>query len=324
MKSFYPAFFAVFTFMAHPLLSQSATSTTPAEDISKDGNLEANDTEITILINSSFVIIEDLEIYNITDSSNAAEKTNVKRTKIQKSGPPSCRKFSISEKYKMLEGIGGRNQLYMAETPDEASRGFVQPSLSFMPKAKSFSDTVDQNDNSPFCNEECQVIKKTLEDALEKRRRTKPLARAPADLGILFKDTGPMEVDEGRTKNNGRCALETFVPLGNCTEPGDEVSWAHEQLCSMCRGIYMLSDNCFPTFFNSVLCNQRETGCIFDNFSDKAHGICRPETLALRVLRNRGDPECEDWAVEQIELPVACQCLLSKGSWLRSQPPKEL
>ncbi|RCN25972.1 hypothetical protein ANCCAN_28310 [Ancylostoma caninum] len=117
---------------------------------------------------------------------------------------------------------------------------------------------------------------------------------------------------------------ETFVPLGNCTEPGEEVSWAHEQLCSMCRGIYMLSENCFPTFFNSVLCNQQETGCIFDNFSDRAHGVCRSETLSLRVLRNRGDPVCEDWVVEQIELPVSCQCLLSKGSWLRSHPPREL
>ncbi|PIO65924.1 hypothetical protein TELCIR_12381, partial [Teladorsagia circumcincta] len=59
-------------------------------------------------------------------------------------GPPSCRKFSVSEKYKMLEGVGGRNQLYMAETPDEASRGFVQSSPSPLFKAKSFLDNVDE------------------------------------------------------------------------------------------------------------------------------------------------------------------------------------
>ncbi|PIO74105.1 hypothetical protein TELCIR_03890 [Teladorsagia circumcincta] len=66
----------------------------------------------------------------------------------------------------------------------------------------------------------------------------------------------------------------------------------------------MLGENCFPTFFNSVLCNQQETGCIFDNFSDRAHGICRSETLSLRVLRNRGDAECEDWVIEHIEVRV--------------------
>ncbi|VDP15854.1 unnamed protein product [Heligmosomoides polygyrus] len=64
----------------------------------------------------------------------------------------------------------------------------------------------------------------------------------------------------------------------------------------------MLGENCFPTFFNSVHCNQQETGCIFDNFSDRAHGLCQSETLALRVLRNRGDAECEDWVIEQIEV----------------------
>ncbi|PIO69940.1 hypothetical protein TELCIR_08221 [Teladorsagia circumcincta] len=170
-------------------------------------------------------------------------------------------------------------------TPDEASRGFVQSSPSPLFKAKSFLDNVDETDSSNFCSEECEMIKKTLEDALEDRRHKKPLSRVPTDLFIPFQDT------------------ETFVPLGNCTEPGDEVSWAHEQLCSMCRGIYMLGENCFPTFFNSVLCNQQETGCIFDNFSDRAHGICRSETLSLRVLRNRGDAECEDWVIEHIELP---------------------
>ncbi|VDK49433.1 unnamed protein product, partial [Cylicostephanus goldi] len=96
--------------------------------------------------------------------------------------------------------------------------------------------------------------------------------------------------------------LETFVALGNCSEPGQEVSWAHEQLCSVCRGVYMLSENCFPTFFNSVLCNHQETGCIFDSFSDRAHGMCRSETLSLRVLRNRGDEICEEWVIEQIEV----------------------
>ncbi|KAK6028723.1 hypothetical protein OSTOST_05187 [Ostertagia ostertagi] len=184
------------------------------------------------------------------------------------------------------------------------------------------------------------MIKKALEDALEERRHKKPLSRVPTDLFVPFQDTGPMEVDEGLGMRNRGCALETFVPLGNCSEPGDEVSWARTSnfvqvskfrfiapdipeknpmlspvaqndgfvkitnVLAVCRGIYMLAENCFPTFFNSVLCNQQETGCIFDNFSDRAHGICRSETLSLRVLRNRGDTECEDWVIEHIEVRV--------------------
>lgn len=281
--------------------------------------------EFTILINSSFIIIEELEA-NGTDSADTdeASKPMRKRGSFRKIGSSSCRTFSLGEKYRILEGVGARNQLYMAETPDEASRGFVNPTPE--PQLKALADTVNEDNFEPYCNQECELIRTTLENALKQRRKstsTQPLSRAVPSRTVPFSDTGPVEVDEGFRPPKG-CALETFVPLGNCTEPGDEVSWAHEQLCSMCRGIYMLGENCFPTFFNSVHCNQQETGCIFDNFSDRAHGLCQSETLALRVLRNRGDAECEDWVIEQIELPVACQCLLSKGSWLRAQPPKEL
>ncbi|KHJ78142.1 hypothetical protein OESDEN_22238 [Oesophagostomum dentatum] len=236
----------------------------------------------------------------------------------------------------MLEGVGARNQLYMAETPDEASLGFVPPAPA--PKYKALAaDMAEPDGFAPFCSRECQMIKTTLEKALKERRKPKPTPRtepftrmrvmplrAPSSPSL---DASRAEVDEVDFVLAGKgkvCSLEKFVPLGNCTEPGEEVSWAHEQLCSMCRGIYMLSENCFPTFFNAVLCNQQETGCIFDNFSDRAHGLCRSETLSLRVLRNRGDSVCEDWVIEQIELPVACQCLLSKGSWLRSHPVRAL
>ncbi|RCN37464.1 hypothetical protein ANCCAN_16643 [Ancylostoma caninum] len=37
-----------------------------------------------------------------------------KRARVRKV-VPACRTFSLSEKYRMLEGVGGRNQLYMAE-----------------------------------------------------------------------------------------------------------------------------------------------------------------------------------------------------------------
>ncbi|RCN28751.1 hypothetical protein ANCCAN_25504 [Ancylostoma caninum] len=267
-----------------------------------------NETDVTMLINSSFVIVEQPE-NNHTEVDAAIGNAMLlsKRARVRKV-MPACRTFSLSEKYRMLEGVGGRNQLYMAETPEEASRGFVPPSPA--PKMKAVAaDSVDASESSePFCNQECEMIRVTLEKALEERRKPKP-AQQPAGVfravAHSFSDPGPLEVDDldgAFSGGNKVCSLETFVPLGNCTEPGEEVSWAHEQLCSMCRGIYMLSENCFPTFFNSVLCNQQETGCIFDNFSDRAHGLCRSETLSLRVLRNRGDPVCEDWVVEQIEV----------------------
>ncbi|VDM57824.1 unnamed protein product [Angiostrongylus costaricensis] len=69
----------------------------------------------------------------------------------------------------------------------------------------------------------------------------------------------------------------------------------------MCQGAYLLSENCFPNFINSVLCDKREIGCIFD-FSDRPHGTCREEPLTLPVLRNHGSSECEDWIPYEIQV----------------------
>ncbi|KAK6753877.1 hypothetical protein RB195_013081 [Necator americanus] len=303
------------------------------EDQNEDGvllekeDVAINETDATTQINSSFVIIDEPESNSteIDGPTTETPKPLTKRARSRKVNPKECRTFSLSEKYRMLEGVGGRNQFYMAETPEEASRGFVA-SKSPEPRMKALSDTVDRRVDTAFCNEECVMIRRTLEKALKERKRHRPTEERTSFLRVPilpFSDSGSVDLDSLFTSTNRICSLETFVPLGNCSEPGEEVSWAHEQLCSMCRGVYMLSENCFPTFFNSVLCNQQETGCIFDNWTDRAHGMCRPETLSLRVLRNRGDPVCEDWVIEHIELPVACQCLLSKGSWLRSHPSKE-
>lgn len=86
---------------------------------------------------------------------------------------------------------------------------------------------------------------------------------------------------------------------------------------TVCHGIYMLNGDCFPKFFNSIKCNQQEMGCIFDTFTDKgnsfvssthskkicaAHGQCHQQSLVFKVLRNKGDERCEDWAIDQIHV----------------------
>ncbi|KJH49957.1 hypothetical protein DICVIV_03904 [Dictyocaulus viviparus] len=304
-----------------------------------------NDTEIsTVLVDSNASRIEDYDLINSTGQDGTRDIRNARRhSRTRKHRKSSCRVFSVREKYSMLEGVGGRNQLYMAETPDEASRGFVSPRSSSSLQAK-YSDSTNENNYTPYCNEECETIRTKLENVLEHRPRLWA-ASAPE---TSFNDAASTDLDEDFSTID-TCSLVAFVPVGNCTYPGREISWAHDRLCSksirdfskieifpniertpmiinidLCRGIYVLSSNCFPKFLNSVLCNQHETGCIFDNFSNRAHGTCRPETLSLWVLRNRGDAKCEDWILEQMEIPVACQCLLSKESWLRPTPLEKL
>uniref|UniRef100_A0A0K0CTX9 Thyroglobulin type-1 domain-containing protein n=1 Tax=Angiostrongylus cantonensis TaxID=6313 RepID=A0A0K0CTX9_ANGCA len=100
---------------------------------------------------------------------------------------------------------------------------------------------------------------------------------------------------------NMQVIIETFIPLKNCTDRSNEVASQGYELCSMCQGAYLLSENCFPSFINSVLCDKREIGCIFD-FSDRPHGTCREEPLTLPVLRNHGSSECEDWIPYEIQV----------------------
>lgn len=60
---------------------------------------------------------------------------------------------------------------------------------------------------------------------------------------------------------------EKFVPVGNCTQRGDEEIWGYEKLCTACQGVYILSEDCFPAFFNSVVCDNSEKDCIFDQYT---------------------------------------------------------
>ncbi|CAI4223965.1 unnamed protein product [Auanema sp. JU1783] len=331
--------------LENPVNDQKAEEDKDNAVLIQNGQLSLKDSEITLLINSTFEIIEDFEnnstvsevnsITNetVTDTLKTTEPpmTTVSplphprsvphKTRFQKLRPTAenCRQFSIREKYGMLERAGGRNQLFMAETPEEASKGFT--SLYGDENEMSLADDVQSEVDIDFCDSRCETIKSQLELALTNRYKS-----AEAKSLKLHDDTlttgDQLEVDEGDISRS--CFLDSFVPIGNCSNPGEDDSWTHDTLCSECRGIYLLNKECFPTFFNTVRCNSQDNGCIFDTFSDRAHGECNTQSLSFKVLRNRGNSQCEDWVVENIELPVACQCMLSKSSWLRSRPPKEL
>jgi len=53
-----------------------------------------------------------------------------------------------------------------------------------------------------------------------------------------------------------------------------------------------------------------------------AQGKCQTKTLSFKVIRNKGDDDgCEKWVFEYLDVPVACECYLSKSSWLEAMPP---
>lgn len=52
-------------------------------------------------------------------------------------------------------------------------------------------------------------------------------------------DTESMPETTPRPKR-GRCRLERFIPIGNCTSRGEEEFWDYEKLCTACQGVYML------------------------------------------------------------------------------------
>ncbi|KAL3083046.1 hypothetical protein niasHS_010848 [Heterodera schachtii] len=197
------------------------------------------------------------------------------------------------------------------------------------------------------CDEQCHEIERKLNDVVEKNWQ---MAKAREAKGSVFlmdddaeEETGQTEdeSDGGATDANwataprGRgggetqrirrngCHLERFVPIGNCTKHGFEEAMGDEKLCTACQGIYVLNRECFPMFVNSVVCDRREFECIYDRFSGGAQGKCRPKVLSFKVMRNRGiGEECEQWGFEYIEVPVACECYLSKRSmWLEAVPP---
>ncbi|KAF1750581.1 hypothetical protein GCK72_017132 [Caenorhabditis remanei] len=296
------------------------------------GHISMKDSEITILINSTFEIIEDFdndtEVTSTTTTGTTTPPAKIpmrmKKLRPSNTGAP-CQKYSEAEKYQLLESAGGRNQLFMADSVEEAAQNFADSFTISNPISATLEDAVfvdGVQQPSPNCDARCQMIKSALTQEITRRSNqsstpsTSPLRQVFSRIrASVFSDAPP----------TGGCSLGNFIPVGTCTDLGESVDGGtHESLCSECRGLYMLSANCFPKIFNTVQCNSQEMGCIFDTFTDKAHGQCGVQTLSFKVLRNNGDENCEDWIVEQIQLPVACQCSLSKSSFLRAKPTKEL
>jgi hypothetical protein len=54
--------------------------------------------------------------------------------------PVNCEKLSTDQLYEKLERVGGRNQRFMANTPDEAGRNFV----GLLPNPQYIHDAVAQ------------------------------------------------------------------------------------------------------------------------------------------------------------------------------------
>ncbi|CAD5229896.1 unnamed protein product [Bursaphelenchus xylophilus] len=116
---------------------------------------------------------------------------------------------------------------------------------------------------------------------------------------------------------------EKFITIGNCTVRGDEEVLDHEKLCSACQGIFVMSSDCFPSFLNAVNCGKDDGRCIFDHFTGYAQGKCMSKTLSFKVMHNRGTKDCEEWEFVYIDIPVACECFLSKTSFLDTIPNED-
>uniref|UniRef100_A0A0K0CTY0 RGS domain-containing protein n=1 Tax=Angiostrongylus cantonensis TaxID=6313 RepID=A0A0K0CTY0_ANGCA len=137
-----------------------------------------------------------------------------------------CRKYSLREKYKMLEALGGRNQRYLAETPEEASRSFVSSASS--PLLMKYADVPQEDKYTPYCNKECETIRIRLENALEKRQPKRRLwAAAPFSLA-QHDDVGHVEIERDFS-SMGKCSL-------GCTS-------LHPEKQEFARGLHDLLDD---------------------------------------------------------------------------------
>uniref|UniRef100_A0A8R1HGN5 Nuclear receptor domain-containing protein n=1 Tax=Caenorhabditis japonica TaxID=281687 RepID=A0A8R1HGN5_CAEJA len=237
------------------------------------GHISMNDSEVTILINSTFEIIEDFDSDNFTtivtttpttSTTSKTPKIAPKSTIRMKKLRPQCQKYTEAEKYKILEGVGGRNQLFMADSVDEAAHNFVDAfSADSPPFPISLEDSAGSGPSTPECDSRCQMIKSALNREIAARRADQNSTHRSffRIRASVFSDAPPIVPKS--------CSLGNFIPVGVCTDLGEPVDGGNlESLCSECHGLYMLGSNCFPKIFNAIKCNSQETGCIFDTFTD--------------------------------------------------------
>ncbi|CAJ0581939.1 unnamed protein product, partial [Mesorhabditis spiculigera] len=188
---------------------------------------------------------------------------------------------------------------------DEAASQFgeLDPDAgSYLLQQNDGSIQIELQEEATDCDYRCRSIRKALLDA-----EMKGLEDAPK--------LPEVEVQEGRAP----CSLDDFISTNNCTmsQPYDD----EEILCARCHGIFNLGSGCFPRYLNAVRCEGADSECIYDRWTNTAHGKCRPQRLAFKILQNVGDDVCEVWKIVNIQLPVACNCFLLPNSGLLSSVP---
>uniref|UniRef100_A0AC34Q3U9 Uncharacterized protein n=1 Tax=Panagrolaimus sp. JU765 TaxID=591449 RepID=A0AC34Q3U9_9BILA len=178
-----------------------------------------NDTELVVVENGSqsFRIIDDEHvIINDTDKSSTNPSTSSttdpstlpSTTKTPNRRVPvttttqKCEQFTEKQKYEKLERVGGRNQQFMANSPEEASKNFpllvggheTKPKansariMSDAPHFMGMNSVVDDG----YCDETCEEIKLKLQDALDDRQKQK------VKTFMTLSDSGPPEIQEGK------------------------------------------------------------------------------------------------------------------------------
>jgi hypothetical protein len=104
------------------------------------------------------------------------------------------------------------------------------------------------------CDDQCEEIRSKLEEViLDESLGGRQMSRrqffdgTSGDDSAANEDTESLSEPAPKAQRRG-CRLERFIPIGNCTSRGEEEFWEYEKLCTACQGVYMLSNECFPTF----------------------------------------------------------------------------
>uniref|UniRef100_A0A914QN62 Uncharacterized protein n=1 Tax=Panagrolaimus davidi TaxID=227884 RepID=A0A914QN62_9BILA len=210
-------------------IDTTSSSSSPAYKIN-NGSLSSklNDTEVVVIENGT-------EAFRIIDDENVIQKNNETLPKLTTesatapsvtppipvstpgspskpfhrrlpiSTTPKCEKLTEKQKYAKLESIGGRNQQFMANTPEEASKNFPhlipKTEAAEPPKIKPnsrimMSDAAGQRAylETEYCDETCEEIRTKLYEAVDLRKK-------PMRNFMRLYDSGPAEVQEGKPEN---------------------------------------------------------------------------------------------------------------------------
>ncbi|CAJ0591469.1 unnamed protein product [Cylicocyclus nassatus] len=200
-----------------------------------------------------------------------------------------CRVYTREEKYKMLADLGSYNQIFMADTAEEAALNFAPVFKKLLYGEKPYPDYDD-----------VRIINGTVERACRSKER--PRSPAPPSSST----TSPRKLQNGFFFV---LAWEACMPAGSAVQPRGL------RLCTHCQRAF--KTNCFPGYINAAQC-QTEANCIFSNGTP--YGFSRKEVLPMYLLRNKGTSGCEDLVEEQMDLPVSCQCYLSESAPLQATP----